>query len=333
MKKLFLIIINYSLLIIISPELSAQANWKNVDSLYQPLPSSVHIYFTDSPIDTGKFRAYYLIADLKDKDLQFTVDTSRDRRLTPTKFYERNDKPLVVVNTTFFSYETNRSLNVVIKDGELLGYNIHTINGRGKDTFTYRHVFTSALGIDKKRRPDIAYLFTDSSLRFTYASQDPVPVMTDSSINLDADKIIEMKRDYANRVGGIEKEKVFRKWKMKTAVGGGPSLLNWGQIRISNNEELKFAGKAIHDKHPRTAMGYTEDGKLIILMVEGRNKNAGGATLTQLAQIFKDLGCAEALNLDGGGSSCLLVNGKETIKISDAAGQRPVPAVFIIKRK
>ena len=121
---------------------------------------------------------------------------------------------------------------------------------------------------------------------------------------------------------------------MKTAVGGGPVLLQNGEIEITNNEELKFAGKAIEDKHPRTAMGYTKDNKLIILVIEGRNPGkAEGATLTQEAQIFKDLGCWEALNLDGGGSSCMLVNGKETIKISDAAGQRPVPAVFIIKKK
>ncbi|HKO81064.1 MAG TPA: phosphodiester glycosidase family protein, partial [Chitinophagaceae bacterium] len=66
---------------------------------------------------------------------------------------------------------------------------------------------------------------------------------------------------------------------------------------------------------------------------EGRNPGiAEGVTLVQLAQIFKDLGCWEALNLDGGGSSCMLVSGKETIKPSDKK-QRPVPAVFIIKRK
>src|SRR6188474_2753864 len=82
----------------------SQLKWQNVDSLYQPLPSSVHVYFTDSQMDSGLFRAYYLIADLKDKKLDFTVDTSRDRRLTPSTFYERNDKPLLVVNCTFFSF-------------------------------------------------------------------------------------------------------------------------------------------------------------------------------------------------------------------------------------
>ena len=50
-------------------------------------------------------------------------------------------------------------------------------------------------------------------------------------------------------------------------------------------------------------------------------------------ELLKELGCDEALNLDGGGSSCLLVNGKPTIKVSDKEGQRPVPAVFLVKTK
>ncbi len=122
----------------------------------------------------------------------------------------------------------------------------------------------------------------------------------------------------------------IKKW--ETAVGGGPVLLQNGEIRITNNEERKFTGKAINDKHPRTAMGYTKDNKLIILVIEGRNPNAGGATLTQEAKIFKDLNAVEALNLDGGGSSCLLINGKETINVSDKI-QRAIPAVFIIQKK
>jgi len=60
---------------------------------------------------------------------------------------------------------------------------------------------------------------------------------------------------------------------------------------------------------------------------------AEGATLPQLANIMLELGCVEAMNLDGGGSSCMLVNGKETIKPSDREGQRPVPAVLTVSRK
>src|SRR6185436_2605552 len=164
MRKLLFIIINYSLLIFNSIIANAQLKWTNVDSLYQPLPPSVHIYFTNEPIDTGAFRAYYLIADLKDKRLLFDADTTLNRRLTPTQFYQKNKQPLIVVNCTFFSFQTNQNLNVVIKDGKLVGYNIHSIPGRGKDTFTYRHPFGSAIGISKKRKADVAWLFTDSLL-------------------------------------------------------------------------------------------------------------------------------------------------------------------------
>jgi exopolysaccharide biosynthesis protein len=121
-------------------------------------------------------------------------------------------------------------------------------------------------------------------------------------------------------------------WRMRTAIGGGPVLVHGGRMRITNDEERMFMGRAREDLHPRTAMGYTADGRLLILAVEGRHKGvAEGASLTDLADILLSLGAVEALNLDGGGSSCLLVMGKETIKPSDKEGQRAVPGVFLIE--
>ena len=310
----------------------AQLKWQNVDSLFQPLPSSVHVYKTTDLLDGKPNIAYYMEADLKDKKLDFTVDTTYKRRLTPSKFYEKNEKPLLVVNTTFFSFATNQNLNVVIKNKKLVSYNIHTINGRGKDTFTYRHLFGSAIGISKKREADIAWLYTDSLRKYPYILPFPV-LWKDSSLKISIDSINGYTKQFLEHLQ-LPNDVLKWKWKVQTAIGGGPVLIEFGEIKITNNEELKFGGKAIDDKHPRTAMGYTKDNKLIILVIEGRNPGkAEGATLTQEAQIFKDLGCWEALNLDGGGSSCMLVNGKETIKVSDALGQRPVPAVFIIKNK
>ena len=322
MSKSFLLSFLFSAFIF-SNQSYSQTKWQNVDAQFQPLPSSVHIFFTNEPMDTSPFRAYYLIADLKDKNLDFTTDTSRDRRLTPSQFFERNDKPLVIVNTTFFSYETNRSLNVVIKDKKTVAFNELKFRKSRADSTIKIPVYGSAIGVSKKHKADVAWIKTDSISNSSTAIQE-------SGIN----KRTTRRRESQHTEMKEDKPKdSFKLWKMKTAVGGGPVLLQKGEIEISNNEELKFAGKAINDKHPRTAMGYTKDGKLIILVIEGRNKNAGGATLEMEAQLFKELGCWEALNLDGGGSSCLLVNGKETIKISDAAGQRPVPAVFIIKQK
>lgn len=306
------------LLFLLIPSLSfGQPKWQNVDKLYQPLPKSVHVYFTDQSMDTGKFRAFYLIADLKDKKLDFTTDTTHKRRLTPTQFWEKNNWPLAVVNGTFFSFETNQNLNMVIKEGKLVSFNAPE---KGKDSLLHPS-FKSAIGISKKGIADVAWIQTDSTDSYSMASQIPV---TSTGVFFRQNNSTKEKQT-------IKDFNPFSKWKMQTAIGGGPVLLQDGEIKITNDIERKFAGKAINDKHPRTAMGYTKDNKLIILVVEGRNPNAGGANLVQLAQILKDLGCVEALNLDGGGSSCLLINGKETIKPSDKSGQRAVPAVFIIQ--
>ena len=83
---------------------NAQVKWVNVDSSYQPLPSSVHIYKTGDSLGGKPNIAYYLIADLKNKHLLFDADTTNKRRLTPSQFYEKNNSPLVVVNCTFFSF-------------------------------------------------------------------------------------------------------------------------------------------------------------------------------------------------------------------------------------
>jgi exopolysaccharide biosynthesis protein len=125
---------------------------------------------------------------------------------------------------------------------------------------------------------------------------------------------------------------IFTKWKVRTALGGGPVLVQKNEVSITNNEELKFAGKAINDRHPRTAMGYTKDNKLIVFVCEGRAENAAGLSLIELAKVMKEIGCIEALNLDGGGSSCMLINGKETNIPSSKGVQRQIPSVFLIKK-
>jgi exopolysaccharide biosynthesis protein len=54
-----------------------------------------------------------------------------------------------------------------------------------------------------------------------------------------------------------------------------------------------------------------------------------GLTTAKVADILKALGCTEALNLDGGGSSCMIVNGKETIKPSDGNERSVLDACYI----
>ncbi len=330
MKKIFII---FCILLSVF-SVKAQIKWKNVDSLFQPLPKSVHVYFTnDSMLDGKPNIAYYVEVDLKDKKLNFETDTTWERRLTPNQFFERNHQPLLIVNCSFFEYAHNHNLNLVMNDGKILANNHHTIPLKGKDTLLYAHPFVSALGIDKKRNADVAWTYADSSMKRVYSSEEVIQAIKDSIKNHSYEEINLMTSIVNGHKGDLISS--LQKWKMQTAVGGGPVLLQNGEIKITNNEELKFNGKTgLTDKHPRTCIGYTKDGKLIIMVIEGRHPNkAEGATLTQEAKLLKDIGCIEALNLDGGGSSCLLINGKETITPSEKGVQRPVPAVFMIKSK
>ncbi len=96
--------------------------------------------------------------------------------------------------------------------------------------------------------------------------------------------------------------------RVKYAIGGGPYLVKNGQVFI---DRQRFTDKFLWKKEPRTAIGYTKDDKIIIVTVDGRKKGVTeGATLPELAEIMLELGCYNAMNLDGGSSTQMVYNGK-----------------------
>jgi exopolysaccharide biosynthesis protein len=118
---------------------------------------------------------------------------------------------------------------------------------------------------------------------------------------------------------------------MQTAVGGGPVLIDNGKCVNAYKEEV-FYGIGPESSQPRTAIGVTADRKMMFFVCEGREMTAGvtGLTTAEVAGVLMGLGCVEAINLDGGGSSCMLVNGQETIKVSDGS-QRAVASTVMLK--
>ena len=294
-----------------------QLHWKEVSAEFGYLPKSLKVYKTTDSLNGRPFIAYYAIASLKDKGLEFTTQTGNGKRLTPTAYYEQESYPFLVVNGTFFSFQTNQNLNLLMKGGKLLAYNQPSIKSKNTDSFYYPT--RGAIGISKSRKADVAWIFTDTAQRWPYAFQmNPVRA---KGINPDPGFNDLHTLDY------------WKWWRVQTAIGGGPVLVHDGNIRITNKEEQMFV-TGERDLHPRTAMGYTAKDKLIILVIQGRFPGiAEGATLKEEAQILLDLGCVEGLNLDGGGSSCMVINGQNTIQPSDKEGQRAVPGVFIIRSK
>lgn len=90
-------------------------------------------------------------------------------------------------------------------------------------------------------------------------------------------------------------------------ISGGPYLVKNSRVYVDIAEQKLGS---IGGRNPRTAVGYTPDNHLIIVTVDGREKASIGMTLTELAYFMKSIGCYNAMNLDGGGSTVLYVNGR-----------------------
>ncbi|MDF2630208.1 MAG: hypothetical protein K0R39_4039 [Symbiobacteriaceae bacterium] len=106
------------------------------------------------------------------------------------------------------------------------------------------------------------------------------------------------------------------------AVGGGAVLLRAGAVPADLDDK---------GYKPRTAIGFSADGKRIFLVViDGRSEASGGLTLLQLGRLMKELGAADALELDGGGSTEMVARrpGETQVSIINSPSdgvERPVP--------
>jgi exopolysaccharide biosynthesis protein len=105
---------------------------------------------------------------------------------------------------------------------------------------------------------------------------------------------------------------------------------------INGKKNLMLAEKFSHSttKQPRTMIGQKADGTLVLVATDGRVRDSAGLTADEQADLMLELGCINAVNLDGGGSSTMVVvkDGKPVVYNELAEGyQRPVGSVLIVK--
>jgi len=116
------------------------------------------------------------------------------------------------------------------------------------------------------------------------------------------------------------------------AVGGFPDLIDAG-ARVGDLEVTDRPSFAA-SRHPRTAVAYdAASQRLWLVVVDGRQApHSAGMTLPELVTLLEGLGATEALNLDGGGSSVMVVHGEAHSHPSDRAGERPVVNAMALAR-
>ena len=86
----------------------------------------------------------------------------------------------------------------------------------------------------------------------------------------------------------------------------GPALISGGQVTVSSSDEV---GRAM-TSNPRTAIGQISEGHYLLVVSDGRTKESTGLSLRQLAELMQSLGAQIAYNLDGGGSSTMVFQGR-----------------------
>lgn len=101
-------------------------------------------------------------------------------------------------------------------------------------------------------------------------------------------------------------------------VGGTPILVQNGSI-IEDFSQEQVLESFLINRHPRTALSIRNSGDWVFVVVDAhRYRLFGGMTIKELAKLMLDLGCIEALNLDGGGSSTMVIDGEV---INDPCGK------------
>ena len=133
-------------------------------------------------------------------------------------------------------------------------------------------------------------------------------------------------------------------WQYNADTNTATDLANWGSqydsflatgplLRLGGTSmtNVKTGSSSFDGVNPRSMIGKTQDGTVYMVVVEGRIAKADGLRIENMVNLAEDLGLVDAINLDGGGSSTLWVNGVGVVNRLSGGSVRRVPNILIAK--
>ena len=296
--------------------------WTDVSADYGTLPAYVKIF--KAPAMLQERNAVAFIADIDLSKKSFNVwgikdvgtQGTKDALQTPSQVYAAQGNPAVVINGGYFFTDSgkNYAASLAVSEGELLSANI---NYASEDWLTFWAPTRAVFLEHADGSFEAAWSYYKSATEH-WVYQVP------------ADNSYEKTPLQAPNATFPAEGKAFE---AVNGIGGGPVLLKGGEIKNTYIPEMFDKGgiNPTSPSNPRTAIGITAGKHLVLFVCEGRNmtKDVPGFTTEELARILKDYGCTDAINLDGGGSTMMLVNGKELIKPSDGKQRSVGSCVYI----
>lgn len=297
------------------PVISLGSSWEKQTGLMTTFPKGIEVYKSTQTIN-NKGTKLYLVAFNPKANIEFKPVLSSTAK-TPTAFY--NDEAGEVyasINAGFF-YGSN-SLSLLMYNGTTAAVNTKSLSRLLNGVNTTYYPTRAAFGLSKDFKPSVSWVYsvgTGNGELYSY----PQP-----STNAEG-KAPQAIPSASFPVGGSL-------WSQNTAIGGSPMLVKDSLVHITDVEELIAVDNT--SSRARSAIGYLRNGNIVLLAAEGgMPTTAPGLTLKELAQVLLEVGCVGAVNLDGGGSSSLVVDGQQTIKPSDAAGERKVISSILVKKR
>jgi hypothetical protein len=285
--------------------ISAQKiNWTNITPNYS-LPAGVTVF---SGVDLSiPLKLKYIDIDLNTNDLELTPVVSNNA--TNAKSWATNLGAIVVMNGGYFGGTTSYS---AVINNTVESKNVASVIRNGITYPLTRGFF--GFNTDGTMAVNWIYHFGNTKADiYSYTAPASNSDGRPASIPIPE--------------GGVQ-------WSnLEKGLGAGPVLIKNGTIVDTYNNEV-FWGSGVSNTglDPRSSIGYTNNKHVILLVADGRQTGiSAGASLPQMASILFNLGCVEALNCDGGGSTQLATSSAFINTPSES--YRSIPSVWALYKK
>ncbi|HCR49675.1 MAG TPA: hypothetical protein DIW24_08600 [Bacteroidetes bacterium] len=260
--------------------------WQPIDSLNYQLPTHVRVFYgVDLEVP---LRAWYVHIQPKQGRLPMRVLAAQDpedRRETASQLASRTEA-CVLLNAGYFTMNKKPAdhVGLLMTDGQIQWPATGLIE---QNKIPY-YVSRAAMGITAEGNAELAWATSDSSMIYRWSR--PLP-------------------NFIGHASSKPKPKKSQRWRVGQAIGAGPMVVWDGKTIYTAMDEL-FWRTSIPNIHPRSAVGIKSDGSVVLMLVDGRQTVSRGVSLTELGDLMRSVGATQAMNLDGGGSSTLVVKGQ-----------------------
>ena len=278
---------------------------------YAGLPADVEVYKTTSKLNDRTFNAWYAVADPSKVDFRVLYPETVGAKKTVASQAEAAGDCLALINGAIYG---NYNIGVIITEGKMTQQWHGEIEGCYWATNSQLYQLTRPIiGVDKDGKAGAYWVGVPQQGTFYYYDRPQPNVVGQAKYG---------KVTATSPVPAVS-------WEPYYAISCGPMVLYDGLVCADNSmvDDTHYYTNfecwdesGVYSAHPdRSAVGVTADGKIVLFICDGRIDASQGAYIKELGQIMKSIGCVHAMNLDGGGSTGMWLNGAGMINYKDSS--------------